>query len=193
MALDYGSLTDAQLLEAVSRKDSEALSHLYDKYAPILYSLIDKIVDDEPISQELLADVFSIIWQKAKFFDSSSDNAYCWLVTLARNKSVDHMRRVSDAGVMEEYSDDYENYFLIPRLSPMIDPLDLETALSISQNIEDALMKLTEAQQYVIFLAYYDGLTQNQIAHRLKIPVETVQAKIQSALSSMKDKLIKGE
>ena len=63
----------------------------------------------------------------------------------------------------------------------------------ITKPIEDALNKLTDAQKYVIYLAYYEGLTQNEIAQKLNIPLPTVKSKIKVALVNLKDHLLKGE
>ena len=94
---------------------------------------------------------------------------------------------------MEPYNDEYENKNIIPKLSSISDPLDLETANNIKDGVGAALNKLTDAQQFVISLAYYEGLTQKEIAERLKIPVPTVKSKIKFALGNLKDNLIKGD
>jgi RNA polymerase sigma-70 factor (ECF subfamily) len=94
---------------------------------------------------------------------------------------------------MEPYSDEYENNNIIPKLSETIDPVDLETAMNIKDEVESALDKLTDAQKFVIYLAYYEGLTQKEIAERLKIPVSTVKSKIKIALVNLKNNLVKGE
>jgi RNA polymerase sigma-70 factor (ECF subfamily) len=118
---------------------------------------------------------------------------YCWLITLARNKAIDALRRKRNpAGFPAEYNDEYEDFYIIPRLSPEIDELDLRTAVGIKQNIEDALHRLTDAQQYVIYLAFYEGLAQSEIAQKLKIPIQTVKSKVKIALSNLKDNLLKG-
>ena len=64
--------------------------------------------------------------------------------------------------------------------------------MSIKGNIEEALHKLTDAQQYVIYLAYYEGLSQSEIATRLKIPIQTVKSKVKLSLGNLKDNLLKG-
>lgn len=193
MAVNYAELTDAELMQKVAHYDSRALEALYNRYASILFTLIKKIVGDAALAEELLIDVFVIIWRKINHYNEKKGNAYCWLITLARNKAVDAVRRKrADASSVEEYNDDYENYFIIPRLSAEIDDLDLRTAASIKANIEDALYKLTEAQRYVIYLAYYEGLTQNEVAQKLKIPPATVRSKIKIALGNFKENLLKG-
>lgn len=193
MSINYTDLSDADLLRRITARDSRALEALYNRYSPLLYTLVKKIVGDQAAAEQVLVDVFVIIWQKIKAFDERTNNAYCWLVTLARNKAVDTARRMKGASAEKyEYSSDYENYFILPRLSPDIDELDLKTAMSIKGNIEETLHKLTDAQQYVIYLAFYEGLTQNEIAAKLNIPVQTVKSKIKIALVNLKEYLLRG-
>ena len=187
------SSTDSELMQRVSGNDSKALEALYNRYSPLLYTIIKKIVVDEETAKEVLSDVFVIIWRKIDCFDLQSNDVYTWLVTLARNKSVDTLKRSKNSLELEQYNDEYENENIIPTLSPSIDPLDLKTAMNLKDSVESALNKLTDAQQFVIYLAYYEGLSENEIAARLNIPVPTVKSKIKIALSNLKDNLIKGD
>jgi RNA polymerase sigma-70 factor (ECF subfamily) len=183
--------TDSELMQRVHMNDSKALEALYNRYSPLLYALIKKIVADEEVAKDVLSDVFVIIWRKIDLFDFNLNNVYTWIVTLTRNKAIDTIRRDRNSSEMETYNDEYENTNIIPKLSPTSDPLDIEIATNIKDGIEAALNNLTGAQQFVINLAYYEGLTQKEIAERLKIPVSTVKSKIKIALSNLKDNLIK--
>jgi RNA polymerase sigma-70 factor (ECF subfamily) len=183
--------TDSELMQRVHMNDSKALEALYNRYSPLLYALIKKIVADEEVAKDVLSDVFVIIWRKIDLFDFNLNNVYTWIVTLTRNKAIDTIRRDRNSSEMEKYNDEYENTNIIPKLSPTSDPLDIEIATNIKDGIEAALNNLTGAQQFVINLAYYEGLTQKEIAERLKIPVSTVKSKIKIALSNLKDNLIK--
>ena len=184
------SATDSELMQRVCNKDSKALEALYNRYSPILYTLIKKIVADKEIAEDILSDVFVIIWRKVDLFDFKSNDVYSWLITVTHNKAVDKIRRLRNSSEVEPYNDEYENLNIIPSLSKIIDPLDLETAGNIRNGLQEALNKLTHAQQYVISLAYYEGLTQNEIAERLNIPVSTVKSKIKIALGNLKNSLI---
>ena len=189
---DYKSFTDSQIIQKVTDYDSKALEELYDRYAPILYSLIKKIVTDQKVAEELLTDIFVIVWEKSSILNSSANNVYTWLVTLARNKAVDRKRRDESTEELPEYNDDYENEYIIPNLSKSIDPLDLNNALSVKENFEEALNNLTDAQQYVVYLAYYEGKTESEIAKKLNIPLPTVKSKIKVALTNLKQNLVSG-
>ena len=185
--------TDIELMQRVASYDSKALEALYNRYSSLLYTVIKKIVTDEKVAEEVLTEVFAIIWRKVNLFDFNSENVYTWLITLARNKAIDNLRRTRMDEVMRLYTEEYENENIIPHLSTAIDPLDMKTALNIKDNVETALNKLTDAQQYVLYLAYYEGLTEKEIAAKLNIPLPTVKSKIKMALSNLKENLIKGE
>lgn len=188
---EYSSLTDLELLQKVSGSDSKALEALYERYSPLLYTLIKKIVQKPDAAEQLLIESFVIIWRKAGFFNYKTGNAYTWIITLVRNKAVDYLQRQRDSVPMEEYNDEFENHYILPKLSSGIDALDLNTAMTIRPNIENALSKLTDAQKYVIHLAYYEGYTQKKIAEKLNIPLQTVKTKIRLALNNLKDNLVK--
>ena len=187
------SSTDLELMTRVVSNDSKALEALYNRYSPLLYTLIKKITGDEKTAEEVLADVFVIIWRKSNLFDFNSGNVYTWIIGIARNKAIDTIRRRNNSNEIKEYTEEFENTTIIPSLSALIDPLDVKTALSLKDNIESALNQLTDAQQYVIYLAYYEGLTQKEIAAKLNIPLSTVKSKVKTTLSNLKDNLIKGE
>ncbi len=190
---DYKLFSDIQIMNKVSEYDSKALEELYDRYSPILYSLIKKIVEDKTKAEEILADVFVIVWKNKESSNISADNVYTWLIALARNKAVDGKRRDENPEGMPEYNDDYEDRFIIPKLSKSIDPLDLNKALSVKENFEEALNKLTDAQNFVLYLAYYEGKTHNEIAEQLNIPVATVKSKVKVSLTNLKQNLVSGE
>lgn len=187
MAVDT-ELTDFEIFQKIATKDSKALEILYDRYSPVLYTLINKVVRSREVAEDVLADVFLIIWKKHYMFEASTENVYTWLITLTRNKAVDAKKRMYGR-LSPEYTDDYEDEMIVPFLPKDIDPLDLVTAFEIQTNTEKAFNSLTDAQRYVLTLAFYEGLTEKEIAERLKIPLQTVKSKIRIAVSNLKNLL----
>lgn len=183
-------LTDIELFQKISNRDSKALESLYDRYSPVLYTLVKRIVVEKEIAEEILSDIFVIIWQKSSMFDVNSCNLYSWLINLARNKALDFIRREKSL-IVDEYNDEYENNFIIPKISTLIPSNDLDKTFNSREKIYSAVHSLTEAQQYVLSLAYYDGLTESEIAEKLNIPLLTVKSKIRVALDSVKENLQK--
>lgn len=185
-------IADIELFQKISNRDSKALESLYDRYSPVLYTLVKRIVVDKEVAEEILADIFVMIWQKSSMFDINSGNLYSWLINLSRNKALDYIRREKSL-ITDEYNDEYENVFIIPTISTLIPSNDLDKIFNNREKIYSAVHNLTEAQQYVLSLAYYDGLTESEIAKKLNIPLLTVKSKIRVALNSVKENLAKEE
>ena len=185
-------IADIELFQKISNRDSKALESLYDRYSPVLYTLVKRIVVDKEVAEEILADIFVIIWQKSSMFDINSGNLYSWLINLSRNKALDFIKREKSL-ITDEYNDEYENVFIIPTISTLIPSNDLDKTFNNREKIYSAVHNLTEAQQYVLSLAYYDGLTESEIAKKLNIPLLTVKSKIRVALNSVKENLAKEE
>jgi RNA polymerase sigma-70 factor, ECF subfamily len=188
----FRDLSDLELMQEISRFESRALEELYDRYSPLLYTVIKKISPNQSTAERILTEVFVIIWRKIAKFDMNSGNVYTWLVTLARNKAVDSLRRERVAGqTVQLYDDEYEDYFIIPTFEKTMDSLDFKTAFAIKPKIEKALSKLTDTQKYVLHLAYYEGYTVDEISDKLNVPIETVRSKVMNALHSLRDFLVR--
>jgi len=181
--------SDKEIILKVAENDSKALEELYDRYSPILFTLINKIVQEKSAAEDLLSDIFVIIWQKIDRFDSDAGNVYTWIINLTRNKAIDFVKRNRNPEEMEEYSDEYENKNIIPNLSPSAEAMDLDKALDMKDKINDSFNKLTDAQQYVLKLAYYQGYNEQEIASELNIPLPTVKSKINIALGNLNKNL----
>jgi RNA polymerase sigma-70 factor (ECF subfamily) len=184
---------EIQTMQKVIDSDATALEELYDRYSQILYTLTKKIVDDKTVAEELLVDVFLLVWKKGNSFDLATNNLYTWLVRLAYNKAVDRKKRKISPEALPEYTDEYEDKFIIPKLSKTIEAKDLESVMGVKLKFEDAVNKLTETQKYVINLAYYEGKTQSDIANQLNIPLPTVKSKVQVAMSNLKHNFASGK
>lgn len=188
--VENSKMSDSELMLKVAGYDSKALEQLYDRYSPILYTLIKRIVNDEEVAKEVLSDVFVIIWKKIDQFDFKTNNVYTWLITIARNKAIDTLIRSLQKEGIEDYTDKYEEEKILPKLSNSINPLNLEQILNNGEKVKEIINSLTEAQRYVLELSYYEGLNEKEIAEKLKIPLPTVKSKLQLALGILQQKLV---
>jgi len=184
------SLTDSEIMLKITGYDSKALEQLYDRYTPLLYTLIKRIIPDKETAEEVLSEVFVIIWRQIDQVDFKSINVYTWMVTLARNKAIDVKNR-NMGKVTEEYSEDYEKEKILPKLSQEIESVELEDVLEMKGKIEGAIKSLTDAQRYVMELSYYEGVDEIGIAEKLKIPSSTVKSKLQVAIGNLMKKISK--
>ena len=184
------TLTDAEIMLKIASYDSKALEQLYDRYTPLLYTLIKRIIPVKETAEEVLSEVFVIIWRQIDQFDFSNSNIYTWMVTLARNKAIDVKNRAIGK-VTEEYTDEYEKEKILPNLSSEIESVELEEVLEMKDKIQGAMKSLTDAQRYVIELSYFEGLDEGGIAEKLKIPASTVKSKLQVAIGNLMKKISK--
>lgn len=179
-----GTQTDAEIMLKLAGYDSKALEQLYNRYSSMLYALIRKIIPNKEMAEEVLSDVFVITWKQMDQFDFKSNNVFTWLVTLTRNKAVDAMKRETGKE-KREYSEEYEKEEILPKLSPEIKAIDFVDVTEIREKVKVAINSLADTQKSVIDLSYYEGLDENIIAERLKIPVSSVKSKLHLANNSL--------
>ena len=181
---NYNILTDAEIMLKIAGYDSKALELLYDRYAPQLYALIKRIIPNQELAEEVLSEVFVIILKQIDQFDFKSNDVYTWLITLTRNKAVDAMKR-GQGKEKRKYTYEYEKEEILPKLSPEIKAIEFSNVIDMRNKIQEAFNSLTDAQKLVIDLAYYEGVDENIIAERLKIPVSSVKSKLRLANASL--------
>lgn len=172
-----GILTDAEIMLKIAGYDSSALELLYDRYAPILYALIKKIIPNQELADKVLSEVFVITLKQIDQFDFKSSDVYTWLVTLTRNKAIDSMRR-QQGKEKRAYTEEFEKDEIMPKLSPEIKAMEFADVTRRRNYIQAAINSLTDAQKSLLDLSYYEGLDENMIAERLKIPVSSVKSKL---------------
>jgi RNA polymerase sigma-70 factor (ECF subfamily) len=166
--------------------DGAALAALYDRHARSVYSLALRVVTDEADAEEVVQEVFDQAWRQASRYDPGRGSVAAWLMTMARTRAIDRLRarqaRPDRAG---QEADDY--WRVLPAAA--VDPaatLDIERDVT---RLRQALQRLPLIQRIAIELAYFEGLTQRQIAERLEEPLGTVKTRIRLALLKLRDAL----
>lgn len=172
-----GILTDSEIMLKIAGYDSSALELLYDRYAPMLYALIKKIIPNQELADKVLSEVFVITLKQIDQFDFKSSDVYTWLVTLTRNKAIDSMKR-QQGKEKRAYTEEFEKDEIIPKLSPEIKAMEFADVTRRRNYIQAAINSLTDAQKSLLDLSYYEGLDESMIAERLKIPVSSVKSKL---------------
>ena len=173
---------DVELLKAIAARDEAALAQLYDRYRTILFGLLMRILNNREEAEDVLQETFLQVWRKAADFDESRGRPFTWLVTVARSRGIDRLRtlasreRVAEAGareVSEEVSDAATDAFKSEQRGL----------------VSDALAKLPDEQKRPIMLAYFDGLTQSEIATRLGSPLGTVKTRMRTGMIRLRELL----
>ncbi|MDQ6665644.1 MAG: sigma-70 family RNA polymerase sigma factor [Acidobacteriota bacterium] len=176
--------SDPGLAERLKRRDPQAMAELYDRFGRLAYSVIRSIVRDSSIAEDLVQETFLRVWNRVQAFDSERGALGSWLLAVARNRAIDHIR--SSSARMDRSAFELEE-----REHPALF-VDMEKKIHDSSQaklIRDALAKLNQNQQKVIELAYYEGLSQTEMAERMGQPLGTVKTWVRSALKSLRDEL----
>jgi RNA polymerase sigma-70 factor (ECF subfamily) len=178
---------DVKLLKAIAARDEAALAQLYDRYRVILFGLLMRILSNREEAEDVLQEVFLQVWRKAEDFDENRGRPFTWLVTLARSRGIDRLRtlaardRVAEAGAKE----------VVDAVS------DAATDAFKSEQrglVNKALAQLPDEQKRPLMLAYFDGLTQSEIATRLGAPLGTVKTRMRTGMMNLREQLAgKGE
>ena len=178
------SVTDEALVAAVARGDERALGMLYDRYAASIYSLALRITGDRLTAQEVAQDTFVRLWKYAKDFDRERGAFGAWLFAIARRRSLDVLRGrqrqakiadgtfISDGGTLPEPSQ-----------------ADTSEQIVLAHVISQAVAALPRAQRQAIELAYFGGLTQQQIATQTGEPLGTVKSRMRTAMETLRTRL----
>ncbi|MSU65241.1 MAG: sigma-70 family RNA polymerase sigma factor [Opitutus sp.] len=181
------ALTDARLMARVSQGDRDAFAQLYDRFSGALYGTAIRVVGDAAEAQDIVHDAFISLWNKAVTFDSARGNAFSWAVTLVRNRAIDRVRsRRRRAELLAEAAPSDLGYSGDRSGTSGSEALDMGED---ARAIRTAVATLPEEQQRALELAFFGGLTQEQIAANLRTPLGTVKARIRRGLLKLRESL----
>ena len=175
---------DPSLARRLKAHEPKAMNDLYDRYGRVAYSVIYRIVRNSSTAEDLVQETFLRIWNRMQSFDAERGALGAWVLTVARNRAIDYLRSMD--GRMEASAIELD-HLERPGLFAKLDA----TALAIDRvrRLKSAFEKLTPAQRQVIELAYYEGMSQTEMAERLKQPLGTVKTWTRSALKVLRDEL----
>jgi len=178
------NLSDEQLMNQVANGDSVALEALYDRHAPRVLGVVMRILPDRPVAEEVLQETFWRIWDKADAYHVDRGTFTSWLFSIARRQAIDVTRRQK---VRPQAARD-EREATQMQLRPDPDGhVDEAAWLAIQrQQVKSALTVLSPEQYEVIALAYYQGLTRQEIAESTGSPLGTVHTRARLGLQKLR-------
>jgi RNA polymerase sigma-70 factor (ECF subfamily) len=180
---------DRASVRRLASGDADAAARLYDRHARAIYSLVLRIVDDEEDAEDVMQDVFAQAWQQAARYDPVRGAVGAWLLTIARTRAIDKLRaRRARTGPQSLESDPAVEDLSAGVPDAVDELLEAERARSVRRALDD----LPLLQRVAIELAYYEGLTQREIAERLEEPLGTVKTRIRMGLLKLRDALAEG-
>ncbi len=177
--------TDSELLLQIVGYNSAAFEQLYNRYSATIYSLVKEIVTNQKLAEKILLNVFSVFLKRIDYYSTTSNDIFTWLTLLARNISLDALKRMKFVEDIPDYSDEYEVEVILPNLSEVITPIELDQRSELGEKIKSYKSHLTEVQNLVLSLVYFEGLNEEEIAKRLSVPVVTVRQKTLSIMESL--------
>ncbi|HEX5808185.1 MAG TPA: sigma-70 family RNA polymerase sigma factor [Anaerolineales bacterium] len=172
-------------MSLIAQSQEGALAQLYDRYSRLVFSLAVAIVQDQPTAEEITLDVFMRVWQKAAMYRSEQAKVRTWLTHITRHHAIDVLRR--RAVRPEQYAIMLDDEASGPEEPPSQNPADAAEASMQRKRIHSALARLPNEQRQALFLAYFEGYTQQQIAETLKQPLGTIKTRIRLALQKLRD------
>jgi RNA polymerase sigma-70 factor (ECF subfamily) len=184
LALELSGQHDEELARRLQRREPEAMADLYDRFGRLVFSVIVAIVRDSAIAEDLTQETFIRVWNRVHAFEAGRGALGPWLLAIARNRAIDHLRSLSARMDRNAYELDVREH---PSLF-----VDMERDVVNTDHarvIQKAIAKLNANQQKVIELAYYEGLSQTEMAERMGEPLGTVKTWVRTALKLLREEL----
>ena len=171
---------DIALLSRVIARDTSAIGELYDRHSRLLFGLILRILRDRSEAEEVLQEVFVQVWTRADTYNVELGVPAAWMVRVARNRAIDRLRANAVRARTVEATP----------LPPPVESPETRAALSEQQRaIARALDALPPEQRQLIEYAYFQGLTQSEMAERFNLPLGTVKTRVRTGLMTLKREL----
>lgn len=182
VALTEDQTADILMLQRVGRRDVVAFQELFRKFSGLLYSTIHRVLNDHQDAEDIMQEVLMQIWQKAHLYEEGKGKPLTWIMTMARNRAIDRIRSKQRRSRLN-HDFEHETKPLQPEFDE--DTSDVVITGERDRTLQNAVMELSPEQRQAIQLAYFDGLTQSEIAERLHEPLGTVKARIRRGVQRL--------
>jgi RNA polymerase sigma-70 factor (ECF subfamily) len=156
------------------------MGELYDRYSSLIYSVALRVLGETGAAEDVLQEVFMQLWRKPEAFDSARGSLPAWLAVIARNRSIDALRKRVPQTDLED---------VILSVEP-----DLAAGAELKRSAEQVrrrLGEMPELQRTALEMAYFEGLTHSEIAARTGTPLGTIKTRIRSGLTSLRASFVK--
>lgn len=177
---------EAKLMTRVAAKDQQAFAELSEKYSALIFSTAFKVLNHYEDTEDIMNEVLTTIWKKADTYHPKKGSLVTWICTTTRNRAIDRVRSVQRRSALyDRFEEKLVGEAPEKRTSGRED-LYRSDARKVLQN---AVVSLSPEQREVIELAYFEGLTQKQIAEKIDSPLGTVKARIRRGVERLRHSL----
>jgi RNA polymerase sigma-70 factor (ECF subfamily) len=173
-------ISELELLEQIRAGHEDALVVLHTRYAHLVYSVAYRVLNDSMAAEEVTQDTFMRLWHKADAYDASKGSFITWLLTITRRLAIDAFRKRQRDPMRDPVSID-----TMPELWDNV--LRVEDGSDLRQTLVDMVRKLPNEQWQAIELAYFYGMSHQQIADYLRVPLGTVKTRIRLGMEKLRE------
>jgi RNA polymerase sigma-70 factor (ECF subfamily) len=171
----FSAAQDGMLLDRVRTRDHHAMTDLFDRYSRMVYSVALRVLKDPGQAEDVMQDVFFNLWENPKSFVSGRGSLGGWLLVVARNRSIDALRRRKPSDSVDDV--------VLPAKTNLAAEAERN---AIMEKVRAVMIGLPPDQQKSLQLAFFDGLSHSEIAVRTGDPLGTIKTRIRNALISVR-------
>lgn len=173
------------LVARIAGRDQTALGLLYDSSSKCVYGLARRITGEEGAAEEVVADAYLQVWQQAERYNAARGRVMAWLLTICRSRALDWRRRQDQALTHPEPEQLRPDLYEIGN-----EPVDVLQEIQRNSRVHAALARLDETPRRLLTLAFFKGLTHQEIAAHTGMPLGSIKTLLRKAMSILKDDLI---
>jgi len=177
------SVTDTDLFQRAASGDHKSLAELYRRYSGVLLATAFRVLNNARDAEEVVQEAFVQIWEKASIYDVRRGKPLTWAMTLTRNKAIDRLRRVQRRNRLQN---EMEQEAQIWNRMVETDSSDEAASHETKAIVRSAVIQLSDDQRRAIELAFFGGLTQQEIAQQLHQPLGTIKARIRRGMMKLR-------
>lgn len=170
-----------ELVAKLHARDTDGIAAAYDRYGRLAYSLFVRITRDQSVAEDLVQELFLRVWNRSREFDPNKGTFGVWILAIARNMAIDHVRSAQSRFQIKLRSLEQTD-----QLAFSYKPSDPVSILDGAKAVREAISELTPNQKRVLEMAYFEGFSQSEIAAKLQEPLGTVKSWTRSALERLR-------
>jgi RNA polymerase sigma factor (sigma-70 family) len=167
--------TEIELVESLKLRDENAYSYLYDHYSKALFTIIYQVVPQQESAEDILQQVFLKIWKNIESYDASKGRIYTWMINLARNQALDHIR-----------SKEFNRQNKTSGLTENVYKDEVAAGGIRDSGLNKVLEQLPEENRKLLEFSYFQGYTQAEIAEMMNIPLGTGKTRLRTTIIQLR-------